>query len=245
MPNLAILFLIAVYSFVLFIVGVFIKPLYERHHNKAADIAGFDLCWQFSLLGFFAAAMPIPLYYIGIEHILWRICSLIFAVMLFIGVVAVSTKMISVGARWPHITIFLLVLSSIFIIIELINMMFWGGPGEYLVGVIWVMILASGQFLSVYTYDYLLNPPKQVDQRKIPNAEPYRRHGAMDERLRGERRAGHPYRPPNDYPNLHHYRVPYRKPERKPYTHPVERARPHSGWTIPNAIVRSDEDARP
>lgn len=245
MPNLDIFFFIAVLGFVLFIVGIFLKPLYERHHHKLADTAGFDLCWQLSLMGFFTAIMPIPLYYIGIEQIVWRLSSLIFAVILFISVVAIGTKMMSVGARWPLITLFLLALSLVFIIIEVANMILWGGSEIYLVGVVWIMVLACGQFLSVYTYDYLLNPPKSAEKGQIPNPEPYRRHGAMDERLRSEQRAGHPHRPPDDYPDLHNYRVPYRRQGGAPYSHPVERPRPHSGWTIPNAAVRTDENARP
>lgn len=245
MPNLDVFFLIAVCSFVLFIVGIFLKPLYERDHTQSADLAGFDLCWQLSLMAFFTAIMPIPLYYIGLEHIVWRISSLMFAVILFIGVVAIGTKMMSVGARSPLMTIFLLVLSLFFIIIELLNMIFWSGSVQYLVGVFWIMGLAGGQYLSVYTYDYLLTPPKRLEKRQIPNPEPYRRHGAMDERLRREQRANHPNRPPDNYANLHDHRVPYRQPERQPYTHPVERTRPHRGWTIPNAVVRSDQNTRP
>jgi len=244
MQNSTIFFLLTIIGFALFIVGLFIKPIYQRHYKTPADIAGFDLAWQYSLIGFFIAVLPFPIYYIGLEGVMWRICSLVAAGLLFVSVVMVFTKMMSVGARWPLITVFLLVLSLVFIIIEVANVIIWGGSVEYLVGVVWTIGLAIVQYLSVYYYDYLNPPPQSAHKQNIPDAGGYGVRPAISQRVRRNPPADHPDRSPFGNSNRNRHGDGNGGQRKSTYTHPVERARPHGGWTVPHAPVRTDNNTQ-
>lgn len=241
MLNQSEFLILGIVGFVLLLFGLLFKSTFTRIHRPRADIAGYTIGLVFSFFSGVFALIPVPFISLDTQDVVWRGCSLLMAIFLALSVIIIFAQMNHLGARSTVATIFLLVISLIFLTIELANVFVWGAPGEYLAGVLWIMGVAFIQYGVAYEISSKPAPP-QVERKTID----YRYHAHLDYRMRSHQRSGRSHYPPNGYTNVHYNTYIYTRPEldsnRNTYTGPNFR---RNGRSYPYTVARSNPHPRP
>jgi hypothetical protein len=138
-----------------------------RRHTPdcPADRASLRVSLTFCVGAVLFAFVPDPLFEALVpEMIVWRLNSLLLAVFFVYQMVRAGRYARTFGMRFPRTMIFLLVVSGIFVTIELVNSLWWSAPAPYVLGVMWLTVLAGVQFVAFATYDHSRpDPAARID----------------------------------------------------------------------------------
>jgi hypothetical protein len=202
--------------------------------------AGLRVSMEFSLMAIALGLLPFPIYYtLGLDSVMWSLLSLIMAALLMIQMGRLFYKANSLRARWPLMAGLILVVSAVFVTIELLNSFRWSALDGYAWGLMFILGVAGVQFVAFTTLDR-----RPFSARDDFGNVPIAHHAAVSERMRRERETHRADRTANPYANLNRDGNPDSQRQPDPNRYPYTRPDHTNGRAIPHAPVRPNQDPR-
>jgi hypothetical protein len=190
--------------------------------------------------GFFAvvfALLPFALYFVGgTMAFTWRLSSLIMVIYLFGAIWQGMALARRFKTQWPVASISLLVISTIFLTMELINAIWWSSLGAYALGLLWLLTLAGVQFIVFTAYDQ-----QPMESRGAVSVAAYTHSDPL--RLWRQRSAGYSNGAGYGHAHLNPYSDPHARLGRNPNRYTDSGLRRANGRAIAYTPVRSDTHA--
>jgi hypothetical protein len=136
------------------LIGI-IAALRRHIPDCPADRASLRLSLSFCIGAVLFAFAPDSLTAASVPLVIvWRLTSLLLAGFLAYQIMRAVRYARTFDMRFPRTMIFLLVVSAFFVTIELGNSLVWSAPAPYVLGVLWLTVLAGVQFVAFATYDH-------------------------------------------------------------------------------------------
>ena len=155
MPALEFFVLVMFVGIVLLGFGGMVGWRVRQSTNNVEERYNLRLTLELSLFTVVFALLPFPLVYLfsAVELLAWQFASLGIATFLGLEIMRIYYKGQIYRVRWTFSLISLLVLSGIFLTIELLNGLMWASLAVYTWGLLWLLTLSGIQFISFVLYE--------------------------------------------------------------------------------------------
>ena len=240
MPGLEFLIVVTFVGVVLLGFSGLVGWRAKNAHWNAAERSSIRLALELSMATMLLSLLPFPLFYLfELEWVVWRFASVVIILFMFIEGNKVYRQMSRYGATWPVTMISLLVLSAILLTIEVVNVLMWGSLAVYAGGLLWILCLATIQFIAFVCYDLNLVPSQNKKEDRRSDYAIHNAGGGMQRRSRTD----YPNGKANGGTNIHRNAISYARSQRFAHHLPLAHDERSYRGPVSDAPFRADDDA--